>query len=474
MAHSIMSDTLYVISQHLDFKDFIELLYVNKYFNDMIKQTESYRYHKSLCDKCNFESLTPIMQSIIEYHVMKSLEINTDKIIYYAGLCSKFKIYKLLEIILADPNNKYKIYDNCLDHSRKTSQYEIVNNIIKNATDYYTIEIIKKYYIYCLSYSMTEHCRVHDILIKYIDRSYIDFFSHNILSLCLSYNDVALEIILNHSYKNPYMDYYISKIITRVGDEFWLPENAHFKTLILNYVSSNNSLLQQYQNKMFLYGCQQKTVDFFKTNNLHLNGTFDIVIGITACFRNSNGLSIISWILDDEKIILNAGQIISIYSSIPLDIQLQNYWKGRYKDVIDNYYKNITDDQLKNLMYGSINLLFEYFEANRIINVLCSTSIEGHWRKDLSDNLINYLSDNLDFGGIKEEYYHKILYIFLIRNNTVTLQKFLSYSYAKEKKIKSLVKLMNLITENSNDLKSIYDISSAIIQIIKIENSNIL
>lgn len=235
-----MEDIITIFSQLLEFIDFVTLATINREFYIYINKNVLYQHHLLLLNENNFTSIQAVSLQPLEYHVNRYLTINNQKMIYYAGLCSKFEFYDLLDKIMADPENKYKCYNNSyLSKPPNTiQQYEIVNNIIKNSRQQRAIEIIKTHYRYSIASSITEHCRIYDILDKCIDKQYIKMLCHYISPLCKSYNDVALEIILKRFPCNTFGDTYVKRIIRGCDNEWWSAEHERFRNLLYNYIKS--------------------------------------------------------------------------------------------------------------------------------------------------------------------------------------------------------------------------------------------
>jgi hypothetical protein len=87
MCDTINCDIIYILSNLLNFQDFINLALVNKSFHDLVKISDPYHHHELLRNQDNFESLIPNYRAL-EYHVDKVLTVNNCKAVYYAGLCS--------------------------------------------------------------------------------------------------------------------------------------------------------------------------------------------------------------------------------------------------------------------------------------------------------------------------------------------------------------------------------------------------
>jgi hypothetical protein len=323
-----------------------------------------------------------------------------------------------------------------------------------------------------ISLAVTKNCRVYDILNRYIDVMYLRTLSHQITPLCTSYNDVALKIILDCYPCNDSRNFYIAKIIKSCDDKLWSTENEHFKNVLFTHTKENDNLRTDFLNKMFLYGCKYETLKFLKINDLCLNDKFSVVEGIRNCFDNANGLPIISWIIHDQKFVLNPKDIIILLTSVSYkDSNVINYWKNMHDNVISDYYKNINDKELNDHFHISynpiINVVYRYIDANRIINGICSQRhvSSPNTMKTLSRDTLNYLSDNIIFSEIDEIHYPKLLYFFWTCDNSSVLEKFLSHPSSKEKKIKVLVKFLSLISDNSDDFEMISYICNTITQI---------
>lgn len=471
MSEMLNTDIINNIILLCDMEDIITLSSINKEFNYVAEKNNIYHDYKRLCAEHDFGLVIPHRMPL-DYIVDKSLQINTARIIYYAGICSKNKIYDLLEKIMLDANKQYKSDNYNYTNSKYISQYKIVNNIIANACEYHAIEIIKKYYKYCIDSGVTEYCRNYDIICKHVgtDRNFFVLLCHRIRPLCASYNDVALRIILD----NYPEDMYISKIIENCDNKLWSKENTSFRSLLFDYISKSNNkqFLFEYLNKMFLYGCKEETTDFFITNNLYPDNTYSIMDGLRNCVSNKNGLAIISWLTDLQTIKLDTKHIISLFQSLNYNknLLLIKYWKTKYETIIADYYKNIDDKTLHHLIdYNSmINVVVEYIDVNKIINCMFPIYLTPHLSpiEKCSAETLTYISDNIDFSLINDEkYYATILYTFYLRQNDTVFNKYLLYQQCTEKKIHTLVKLLSLVEEHKKDAPMIKNICSLIMNI---------
>ena len=200
--------------------------------------------------------------------------------------------------------------------------------------------------------------------------------------------------------------------------------------------SNKDNLLTIYFNKIFLYGCKCKTVDFLKNNNIHPNANFSIKYGIINCFGNANGTSIISWIARETNIIPIAEDIAGICR------------------LVSNYDSEV------------LNHLFKHIDANKTINELARIFYEQLVNidvvKKLSKDIMNHLLDKINFNEIDEQRYHTVLYCFLIRGMKNIFSKYLSYPYQKEKKIKVLLNLLSLFNHDPIDINKINLVASTI------------
>lgn len=217
---------------------------------------------------------------------------------------------------------------------------------------------------------------------------------------------------------------------------------------------------------MFLYGCKHESIDFLKSYNLCINNDILIKDAIRNCFDNPNGLPIVSWILESATLTDVDIMYLSTYATY-FGQEVMHYWKTTHVNTIQSYCEKMTEKELEKSLHigysSTINIIYEYFNANRLIKgIFISTQTKESGKASV--DVLNYLASDVDFSKIKEEYYHALLYFFT-RHGDIVWCKFLQYQYPSDKKIKVLIRYLALINDTITDPTLITRICSAIIEI---------
>lgn len=195
--------------------------------------------------------------------------------------------------------------------ARGKKLYPIVNIVDAYTYGMSIFEIIKKNYIYATNNSIREYCHNYAFFQYYSDTNVESFcyvLDHRILSICLSYDDIKLKIILG-----TLTPLGVEKIINHCDNKLFDVKNESFKKILFDYVSNDDILLYGFMKKMFLHACINEDVRFFENNftNVKMLQRLVNTKNIIYCAYNESARDILSWM--NNKIYINSRYMITLY-----------------------------------------------------------------------------------------------------------------------------------------------------------------
>ena len=447
MVDYINTDIINFIASIVDLDDIIVLASINTIFNYAMKNNVRYQHHVLLVKKDPFDSVIP-NYVVLKFHLKKYLILkNYERIFYYAQLCSKYNVEKLLFLLLS-----------------KTRCISDIKNIIRYASDMNVINTIRKYVPHInIDYCIIEYSRSYEILNAYINNSF-----ECLCIICDSLNHIGLEIYMNKNYpirkdiiRRRLFSLHNSKLI-------WHADNYEFRKLVLLICGEDYDTITH----KFMYACEYETIDYFKINKLNISmlSTGNIMTAIYFSFSNLNAYDIIIWWHQEQKIILTEGQILgaSIKMANTNGIQKQqlliSYWKSMYSDVIQKYCKENLIELSKNIIY----IFYEYIDVNVIFSILFPESasminfIDNDRGAIITKNMIQYLANNIIFTETTNPI---ILLFFWYTNNPEIITKFIDSNIPIKNKTNILTKYLALVNTHTDDPHTINNICQTIMSL---------
>jgi hypothetical protein len=447
------SDLWYYLSVFLDISDILSCSIINKEIYMIFSKTKMYQEHILLNKKCDFIKIPDL--DLLEYHIKSLMNLkikdNFDRFIYYTVLCVSFNsnLDRLTDLLT-------KIFSYA--KTPKLIQ-QITRNIICKVTNVECIKIIiekNKFFIYEIAMENNNYDVLYYVINKYEHIFGTSFYK----SILKYYNSTALKILLDLK------QVHCNHIISISNDNLWIDKNKKFTEILYSYALKNQYSLHLFAHEMLLFYCKYNTLDDIKgsiLNDILLLEKISLTDGFCECINNDNGYDIMIWLSE----IISASQydVIKIFDKMLFNnnVKMINYWKDRYEITIKNYYKNITTKQLSAYLdyKKSFHFISEYFEQIKILkiigekwkNILSKNNIYSQNLEMYSDDMTQFLYDNLNFDAIDHNLHIYIIHFFLYLDNYLFLNKYIEYETEISKKKTTLIELLSLVNKYNKNQK---------------------
>lgn len=445
-----------------------------------------------------------------DWYILGSSKIVVDYKMHYELF--KFYIEDLIEKIRKDYNEKDSDYDPVILNKKLHLRISYLIRLCLSCNNFdmfkYFIDNVEKYISSCgdsllkvISKILCKYCNdmryfkkvyhngvylknmINEDMVKYcecpetFDKYQREFnnpieFTDNNYNLYRHLNTTILKHILN-TYPDNTVDGTIDNIVEyfRSYTNNWVNHgNTKFILTLIETINNNDKLKNRYINDLFLHACGYKNIKYIEdVYDADLIDKETIIEGIKNCMIQNNSVFEIWAFFDGCLNIEDIGYILK-FSILHSRKKIARYIKNKYYDGLTNYYDNIDNKKIRDLI-GLLNIQWSIFNIaidnhNNIIGLTLDMFNENKiyplLLKIYSNNLTKYskkiirkLLSYVNFTDDNKNKHLALLKLFVLNDQFYILTKYEKYECEQSKKNHMFIDLVVFMKDYKMDMDKI-------------------
>lgn len=320
---------------------------------------------------------------------------------------------------------------------------------------------------------MVKYCECSETFDKYqIEfNNPIVFTKDDPYNLCSHLNTTILKHILN-TYPDNTVDGTIDNIVEyfRSYTNNWVNHgNTKFILTLIETINNNDKLKNRYINDLFLHACGYKNIKYIEdVYDADLIDKKTIIEGIRNSIVQNNSVFEIWALFDGCLNIEDIGNVLRI-SIVHSRKKIARYIKNKYYDGLINYYDNIDDEKIEELIslnsnwiYNNIStnnhndiihLTIEMFNENKIYPLLLKNY--SNYLTKYSKKIIRKLLSYVNFTDDNKNKHFALLKLFVLNDQFYILTKYEKYKCEQSKKNHMFIDLVVFMKDYKIDMDKI-------------------